>query len=128
MHRFPVTVYYEDTDMAGIVYHANYLKFIERARSDWVKVQGLDQNAMREEQGIAFVVRRIEADYLLAAKYDDALEVRTTIRSMSGVRLVMAQEVVRGEDVVFRAEVTAVCATLEGHPVRLPQSLRNRVH
>lgn len=128
MHRFPVTVYYEDTDMAGIVYHANYLKFIERARSDWVKVQGLDQNAMREDQGIVFVVRRIEADYLLAAKYDDALEVRTTIGSMSGVRLVMLQEVVRGEDVVFRAEVTAVCATLEGHPVRLPAALRRRVN
>ncbi len=126
MHRFPIRVYYEDTDMAGIVYHANYLKFIERARSDWVKQQGLDQNAMREEQGIVFVVRRIEADYLMTARYDDALEVRTTVSNMTGVRLVMAQEVVRGEEVIFRAVVTAVCVTREGHPARLPASLRQQ--
>jgi acyl-CoA thioester hydrolase len=127
-HLFEIRVYYEDTDMAGIVYHANYLKFIERARSDWVKVQGLDQNAMRERDGIVFVVRRIEADYLMAAKYDDALQVRTTVKSMSGVRLVMTQEVLRDDDVVFRAEVTAVCVTTHGVPTRLPAALRRRVH
>lgn len=128
MHLFPIRVYYEDTDMAGIVYHANYLKFIERARSDWVKEQGLDQNRMREEDGVVFVVRRIEADYLAAAKYDDALEVRTTVKSMTGVRLIMGQEVFRGEEVIFRAEVTAVCVTREGHPARLPAVLRQHVH
>ena len=107
-HRFSIRVYYEDTDMAGIVYHANYLKFIERARSDWVKEVGLDQNAMREE-GVVFVVRRIEADYLGAAKFDDMLEVQTVVRSMTGVRLVMGQEVLRDGDVLFRAEVRARC-------------------
>jgi acyl-CoA thioester hydrolase len=127
-HLFPITVYYEDTDMAGIVYHANYLKFIERARSDWVKVQGLDQNAMREEDGVVFVVRRIEADYLATAKYDDSLEVRTEVLSMTGVRLVMRQEVWRGEEVIFRAEVTAVCVTTDGIPTRLPAGLRRRVN
>lgn len=127
-HLFPVRVYYEDTDMAGIVYHANYLKFIERARSDWVKQQGLDQNAMREQDGIVFVVRRIESDFLGMAKYDDALEIRTRVVSVSGVRLVMAQEVMRGEECVFRAEVTAVCVTLEGQPTRLPTGIRKRVH
>ncbi|MDJ0822294.1 MAG: tol-pal system-associated acyl-CoA thioesterase [Paracoccaceae bacterium] len=127
-HRFPIRVFYEDTDMAGIVYHANYLKFIERARSDWVKEQGLDQNAMREEDGIVFVVRRIESDYLGMAKYDDMLEVRTVVRSMTGVRLIMGQEVMRGEECIFRAEVTAVCVTLDGAPVRLPTGLRKQVH
>ncbi len=127
-HRFPIRVYYEDTDMAGIVYHANYLKFIERARSDWVREQGLDQKAMLEEDGIVFVVRRIEADYLMTAKYDDALEVRTKVRSMTGVRLIMTQEVMRGEEVIFRAEVTAVCVTREGQTARLPEKLRRRVH
>lgn len=127
-HLFDVRVYYEDTDMAGIVYHANYLKFIERARSDWVKDQGLDQNAMREEDGIVFVVRRIEADYLGMAKYDDALQVLTTVKSMTGVRLIMTQEVMRGEECVFRAEVTAVCVTTSGSPARLPEGLRRRVH
>lgn len=127
-HSFPIRVYYEDTDMAGIVYHANYLKFIERARSDWVKVQGLDQNAMREQDGIVFVVRRIECDYLGMAKYDDALEVRTVVKSMTGVRLIMGQEVFRGAECVFRAEVTAVCVTTAGQPARLPAGLRKRVH
>ena len=127
-HLFPVRVYYEDTDMAGIVYHANYLKFIERARSDWVREQGLDQNAMRERDGIVFVVRRIEADYLGMAKYDDQLLVRTVVKSVSGVRLVMTQEVMRGKDCVFRAEVTAVCVTLDGHPTRLPAGIRKQVH
>ncbi|CUH78200.1 tol-pal system-associated acyl-CoA thioesterase [Tropicibacter naphthalenivorans] len=126
-YSFPVRVYYEDTDMAGIVYHANYLKFIERARSEWVKEQGLDQNAMREE-GIVFVVRKIDCDYLAPAKYDDELEVRTQVKSMTGVRLIMTQEVLRGEEILFRAEVTAVCATMDGHPSRLPAKLRQKVH
>ena len=124
-HVFPVRVYYEDTDMAGIVYHANYLKFIERARSDWVKDQGLDQNAMREA-GIVFVVRRIMADFLSAARFDDSLEVVTNVESVTGVRLLMMQEVLRDGVPLFRAEVTAVCATLEGQPTRLPEELRHR--
>ena len=94
-HRFAIRVYYEDTDMGGIVYHANFLKFIERARSEWVAGLGLDQNAMRDD-GIVFAVRRVEADYMLPARYGDELEVRTTTASISGARLVMDQKVVRG--------------------------------
>lgn len=125
-HVFPVRVYYEDTDMGAIVYHANYLKFIERARSDWVRHQGLDQNAMRAA-GTVFMVRRIEADYLAAGRFDDALEVVTEIRARTGVRLVLTQEVLRGRELLFRAEVTAVCATLDGRPTRLPAALRSEV-
>ena len=125
-HVFPVRVYYEDTDMAAVVYHVNYFKFIERARSDWVREKGLDQNAMRKA-GIVFMVRRIEADYLAAAQYDDALEVVTEVKAMTGVRLVMTQEVLRGRKPLFRAEVTAVCATLRGQPTRLPDELRRGV-
>ena len=76
-HRFPLTVYYEDTDMAGVVYYANYLRYIERARSEIVEQMGLDQNAMRA-QGIVFVVTRVEADYLSSAHMGDRLEVVTT--------------------------------------------------
>ncbi len=126
-HVFTVRVYYEDTDMGGLVYHANYLKYIERARSDWVREQGLDQNAMRE-QGLIFVVRRIEADYLAPAHYDDLLEVRTSVKAVTGARLVMAQEIVLGGRAVFRAEVTAVCTTMQGQPARLPAQLRRHVH
>ena len=126
-HRFPVRVYYEDTDMGGIVYHANYLKFIERARSDWVAEMGLDQNAMRDD-GVVFAVRRVECDYLMAARFDDRLEVRTSLQTVTAARLVMEQEVWRGSDLVFSAVVTAVCMNATGQPVRLPANIRLLLH
>src|SRR6056297_2779640 len=76
-HRFEVRVYYEDTDLAGIVYYANYLKFIERARTEWVRGLGVDQTALRAEAGIVFAVRRLEADYIASARFDDLLAVTT---------------------------------------------------
>lgn len=126
-HRFSVRVYYEDTDMGGIVYHANYLKFIERARSDWVRGLGVDQVAMKED-GIAFAVRRVEADYLMAAKFDDQLEILTRCLSVSGARLMMEQQVMRGEDLIFSAVVTIVCISDAGQPVRLPANIRLLLH
>lgn len=127
-HEFPVRVYYEDTDMAGIVYHANYLKYIERARSDWVRARGIDQNALREAEGIVFVVRRLEADFLAPARFDEELVVRTEVKSVSGVRLALIQEVQRGGKPLFRAEVTLVAITSDGHPARLPAAIRQQVH
>lgn len=124
LHRFPVTVYYEDTDLGAIVYHANYLKFIERARSDWVRGLGIDQNALRE-RGIVFAVHRIEADFLSPAKLDDQLEVRTSAGRASGVRMGLHQEVWRGETCLFRATVTLVCMNAAGKPQRLPPELIN---
>ena len=122
-HTFPVRVYYEDTDMGGVVYHANYLRFIERARSDWVRKLGNDQNAMRDA-GIVWVVRRIECDYIAAARFDDELVIETEMTSISGARLVMDQVVKRGDDVIFEAQVTAVCMNEKGRPVRLPAEIR----
>ena len=127
IHEFPVRVYYEDTDMGGIVYYANYLRYIERARSDWVRNLGVDQNAMRDEDGVVFVVRRVEADYLKPAKFDDALLIRTAVKSVTGARLVMSQEVVRGDEALFRAEVTVVCVGKEGAPARLPANIRQQI-
>lgn len=122
-HSYTVRVYYEDTDMGGVVYHANYLKFIERARSDYVRKLGNDQNEMRED-GIVWVVRRIEADYIAPAKFDDELEIETDVVSLSGVRLTMAQVVRRGTQELFRATVTAVCINKVGKPIRLPAEIR----
>ena len=123
IHSYPIRVQYEDTDMAGIVYHANYLRYIERARSDWVRQLGNDQNAMRAA-GIVWVVRRIEADYVAAARFGEDLVVETAIASMTKVRLVMDQEVRRDGDVIFRARVTAACMNSSGRPVRLPAEIR----
>ncbi|WP_111733275.1 tol-pal system-associated acyl-CoA thioesterase [Roseovarius amoyensis] len=122
-HRFAVRVYYEDTDMGGIVYYANFLKFIERARSDMVAGLGLDQNEMLDE-GVAFAVRRIEADYLRPARFADELEVSTQIVSATGARLVLDQRVLRGDETLFAAQVTIAAISAGGRPVRLPDALR----
>ncbi|OED50574.1 tol-pal system-associated acyl-CoA thioesterase [Rhodobacteraceae bacterium (ex Bugula neritina AB1)] len=122
-HQFPVRVYYEDTDMGGIVYHANYLRFIERARSDWVRGIGVDQNAMREA-GLIYVVRRIEADYLAPAKFDEELLVTTSMHNVTPARMVLDQQVTRGGQPLFRAQVTIVCITTGGKPARLPAEIR----
>ncbi|MCA0873180.1 tol-pal system-associated acyl-CoA thioesterase [Seohaeicola saemankumensis] len=122
-HTYNVRVYYEDTDMGGIVYHANYLRYIERARSDWVRRLGNDQNAMREA-GIVWVVRKLEAEYLATAKFEDELTIETEMVDLSGVRLTMSQLVRRGDTPIFKATVTAVCMNAAGKPVRLPAEIR----
>lgn len=126
-HRFPIRVYYEDTDLAGIVYYANYLKFIERARSEWVRELGIDQVAMKAD-GLVFAVRRVAADYLAPALFDDALIVETTMEHLSGARLVVRQDVKRGETLLFSALVTIICMTDAGVVTRLPAVIRRSVH
>lgn len=127
IYTLPVRIYYEDTDMAGIVYYANYLKFIERGRSAWVREIGIDQKEMKDE-GLVFVVRRVEADYLGSAVLDDELTVETEVRAVTGVRLTMDQRVTRGEEVLFQAVVTVVCVNEAGQPVRLPANIRQMIH
>ena len=124
MHRHPVRVYYEDTDAGGIVYHANYLKFAERARSEWVRALGLDQKRLREERGLIIVVRRMEVDFLRPALYDDLLEVTTTLRELGGARIELDQAVLRGDEKLFAAAVTLVCVGADGRAARLPEDLR----
>ena len=123
-HVFDLRVYYEDTDLAGIVYYANYLRFIERARTEWVRALGVDQVALRAQSGIVFAVRRVEADYLQPARFDDLLRVETRLTAFSGARLHLAQDVLRGEVRLFAAQVVLVCLTDRGLPVRLPQAVR----
>lgn len=125
MHRFDLRVYYEDTDLAGIVYYANYLKFIERGRSEWLRALGFDQRALKEETGTVFAVRRVEADYIAPAKFDDALTVLSTAEAVTPARLVLAQQVLRGEERLFEAKVTLVALNAAGGPTRLPKPLRD---
>jgi acyl-CoA thioester hydrolase len=124
MHRFAVRVYYEDTDLAGIVYYANYLKFIERARTEWVRVLGVDQAALKRDAGIVFAVRRVEADYLSPARFDDLLEVRTVLEGLTPARITLLQEVWRDATLIFSARVTLVALREDGRPVRLPEAVR----
>ncbi len=122
-HEFSLRVYYEDTDLAGLVYYANYLKFIERARSEYVRELGIDQVAMKEG-GLVFAVSRVEADYIQPAKYDDLLVVRTTITRKTVARLTLTQQVLRNDTRLFEAVVTIVCLDETGRPQRLPAGFR----
>ena len=119
MHRFTLRVFYEDTDMAGIVYHANYLKFIERARSDALRERGVDQNAMRGD-GLVFVVRSMECDWLAPARYEDLLTVTTETVRIKRASAALRQCVLRGDETLFRAEVLIACMGLAGGPQRIP--------
>ncbi len=118
-HRWPLRVYYEDVDLAGIVYYANYLKYIERARSEMVREAGIDQTAMRDA-GLVFAVTRIEAEYLRPARFDDTLVVATRMAGIGKVRFTLEQSVLRGTERLFRATVVLVCMDLTGKPRRLP--------
>lgn len=126
-HKFPVRVYYEDTDLAGIVYYANYLKFIERGRSEWIASLGLDQMDLRARLGIVFAVRRVEADYLRPARFADDLVVETSVATIGGARIVLEQAILRGAERIFQAEVTLVCLSDDGQAQRIPADVRARL-
>ena len=118
-HILPIRVYYEDTDCAGHVYHANYLKFWERGRSDFIRLLGIDHQrlaALKVGEPGVFVARHIEIDYLKPAQVDEVLEVVTRCAHIGGASLVLAQEVRRGETVVARARVTVVLVSSTGKP------------
>ena len=125
-HELPVHVYYEDTDLAGIVYYANYLRFIERGRTEWVRTLGVDQTRLKAE-GVVFAVRRVEADYLAPAQFADDLIVTTQATGATAARLIVWQKVLRGQQVLFTARVTLVALSNSGAPVRLPGDMRQKI-
>ncbi len=126
-HRMSLRVYYEDTDMAGIVYYANYLRFLERGRSDAVREVGCDQLDMRDRLGIVFVVRRVEIDYRAPARMDDVLVVETETAKLGGATMVMPQRVWREDTLIVEADVRVAMMTLEGRPARLPAEIRQKL-
>ncbi len=120
----PLRVYYEDTDAGGVVYYANYLKFCERARTEWLRRLGVSQHALLEEAGLAFVVRSVQADYLAPARLDDALEVSTRIAALRRASLLFEQEIRRSAELLFTARVLLASIDLNRHkPIALPASL-----
>jgi acyl-CoA thioester hydrolase len=123
-HLFALRVYYEDTDLAGIVYYANYLKFIERARTEWVRAIGVDQGRLRSDAGVVFAVRRVEADYLRPARFDDELQVQTRLVAFTGARIVLEQDITRLGERLFASVVTLVCLSDDGLPARIPVQVR----
>lgn len=106
--RWPVRVYWEDTDAYGVVYYANYLKFLERARSEWLRSFGFEQPELIAQHRGVFVVRRVEADYLVPARFNDSLVVEARLFEQTRTSLVMDQRVLRGEELLLGARVTLV--------------------
>jgi len=127
-HLLPVRVYYEDTDFTGLVYHANYVRYFERGRSDFLRAIGVGHaDLLEEDQPLAFVVAELNIRYLKPARIDDALVVRTQYEAIRGPRLIIRQTVERGGEVLCRAEVTAVCIHLDGRPRRPTKGLVEKV-
>ena len=127
-HVLPISVYYEDTDLSGVVYHANYLRFMERGRTNHLRLMGASQHALFEQAqeetpGFAFVVRSMQLDFLRPARMDDMLDVVTWPVAVKGASITLAQEVRRGDEVLVRAAVR-VAFISEGRAKPIPKSLR----
>ena len=120
----PVRVYYEDTDAGGVVYYANYLKFCERARTEWLRTLGVSQQALIDEQGLGFVVRSVQADYRASARLDDALEVITQVAMLRRASILFEQQLMRGQELLFTARVLLASIDLRRQkPLAIPASL-----
>ena len=123
-HVLPLRVYYEDTDAAGIVYYANWLRFLERGRTEMLRLLGQEHSALRAEKNVNWVVRRCTIDYLKPARLDETIDVVTGCGELRGASLDMLQEARRGEDVLVRAELVVACMGESGRPTRLPPNLK----
>jgi acyl-CoA thioester hydrolase len=123
-----VRVYYEDTDFTGVVYHANYLRYFERGRSDFLRLAGVHHSALLEgPEPLGFAVNKISLEFLKPARIDDALLVRTAFETMRGPRIFIAQTLERGGDILARAQLEVCCISLTGRPRRPPVLLLERL-
>lgn len=123
----PCRVYYEDTDAGGVVYYANYLRFAERARTEWIRSLLGRNTALWTQDDPLFVVRRLEADYRASARLDDCLTVTTEFLKIGGASLDLHQSILRGEDVLVAIKVTLVCTTRSRKVLRIPPEWRQKL-
>lgn len=122
--RFPVRVYYEDTDVAGVVYHANYLRYLERARTEWLSALGIELSTLEREHHIAFAVHHVDIRYHQPARLGDRLDVTVTMTERGRARMVALQDVLRGDAVLVEARVTLACIDRDTwRPARIPAPL-----
>ena len=124
VHEMPVRVYYEDTDLSGFVYHANYLRFAERGRSEFLYQCGVDHDVLRKgDPETVFVVASMDITFKTPAKINDLLTVKTVYTKAKGARFEISQKILRGDEVVWTADIVAASVSVAGRPVRLPASL-----
>ena len=119
-HRYPLRIFYEDTDAGGIVYYARYLHFAERARTEILRLAGIEQSRLRDDHGVVFAVRRCEVDYRRPARLDDLVEVRSRLTGLRGARLSAAQSIWRTSEELVRLAVEVVSLRSDGRPARIP--------
>ena len=127
IHRFPLRVYYEDTDAGGVVYHAAYLRFAERARTEMLRCLGIDHGGLRARFGLIFAVRRCVVDYRAAARLDDLLEVATSLERQGGASLDLCQRMTRDHQLLVGMELRLALLGAELRPARLPPELVDRL-
>lgn len=123
-HCLPVRVYYEDTDAGGIVYHASYLRFMERGRTAWLRLLGFNQTHLKATDGVIFAVKSLNIDFVAPGRLDDALEVETRLSDMGGASFTVAQTVSRDGNVLTSAVVKVAALAQNGRPTRIPASIR----
>lgn len=123
-HVFTLRVYFEDTDAGGIVYYANYLKFAERARTEWLRELGADHSGLMANEGVMMTVKRCEAEYVAPARLDDVIEVCTSVEELGGASLWLDQRITRGADDLARLRVRLACVDRELKPTKLPARLQ----
>jgi len=128
VYALPIRVYFQDTDAGGVVFHASYVNFLERARTEWLRDRyGYSNAGLMKEFGVVFVVRSLKLDYLKPALLDDLLSVTAEIKETGRTRVALLQNVLRGEEVLMEAEIHLVCVSLENFkPVGVPDVLRNQ--
>ena len=127
-YSFPVRVYFENTDAGGVVYHGEYLKFLERARTEWLRHLGFDHQALGRNYRATFIVTSVVADFLKPARLDDTLAVSVQLESVGKVRCIFAQEVRREDEVLVKAKVTVACVTGDTFkPTEIPEPLRKKM-
>jgi acyl-CoA thioester hydrolase len=124
LHVLPLRIYYEDTDAQGIVYYANWLRFLERGRTELLRLLGQEHSALSDERGLNWVVRRCTIDYLKPARLDDTVEIRTSCGELRGASMHLLQEACRGADTLVRADLLIACMDAGGRPARLPTAVR----
>jgi acyl-CoA thioester hydrolase len=125
IHILPLRVYYEDTDLSGMVYHANYLRFMERARTEFFRLAGVTKMAdLESEEPTAWAIREAKLRYHRPARVDDALTVKTALIAISGARIAADQKIYAGDTLLVEGRIEACIVTLSGRPRRLPDSLR----
>lgn len=126
--QWPIRVYYEDTDAGGVVFYANYLAYMERARTEWLRALGFEQPEMAARDGVLFVVRAVNIEYLKPSRFNDSLQVTVEVVNVGGSRIRFLQQVLRGNEEIARAEVEVVCVSTDTfRPARMPDGLRTTI-